>query len=211
MKIVAISDTHNCHNLLQLPKGDLLIHAGDVSSRGTELEIRDFLNWFAKQDFLHKIFVAGNHDFFFERASESFIKNLIPENVIYLNDEVVEIEGIKIWGSPIQPWFFDWAFQRQRGSDIDKHWQLIPDYTDILITHGPAYGILDKTIKGELAGCKDLLNRIKKINPDYFICGHIHEAAGMQKHGETTFINASVLDVKYKLVNSPVVFEINTI
>ena len=208
MKVVAISDTHNFHETLQLPEGDILIHAGDVSGIGKEQEVRNFLEWFADRDFEHKIFIAGNHDYFFERFPESFIRHIIPDNVIYLNDSGIKINGIKIWGSPIQPWFHDWAFNRRRGPDIDKHWQLIPDDTDILITHGPAYGILDKTIRDELVGCEDLLNRIKKIKPKFHIAGHIHEAYGVERHGWTTFINASVLNFRYQLVNKPVVFEI---
>ena len=208
MKIIAISDTHNYHGLLQLPTGDLLLHAGDVSGRGTEQEVRNFLEWFARQDFTHKIFIAGNHDFFFERMPASLIQSIIPDNIIYLNDSGAEIEGINIWGSPIQPWFFDWAFQRQRGAEISQHWQMIPEDTDILITHGPAYGILDKTIRNESVGCEDLLNRIKKVKPKYFISGHIHEAYGVEQHGATTFVNASVLDVQYKLVNRPIVLAI---
>ncbi|MEO1262799.1 MAG: metallophosphatase domain-containing protein [Bacteroidota bacterium] len=207
MKIIAISDTHNHHELLQLPAGDMLIHAGDISSRGTIEEVRVFLDWFARQDFKYKIFIPGNHDFFFERMPPAVERDLIPDDLIYLNDNGVEIEGINIWGSPIQPWFYDWAFQRQRGAEIDRHWQMIPEKTDILIAHGPAYGILDKTIRGECVGCEDLLNRIEKVKPKYFISGHIHEAYGVEQHGATTFINASVLDVKYKLVNVPVVFE----
>ena len=208
MKVVAISDTHNQHHNLHLPKGDLLLHAGDVSGRGTEAEARDFLDWFAEQDFNHKVFIAGNHDYFFERCPASYISHVIPDKVHYLNDSGVEIEGVRIWGSPVQPWFFDWAFNRHRGPEIDKHWQLIPDETDILITHGPAYNILDQTVKGELVGCKDLLNRIEKVKPRFHIAGHIHEAYGQETIGRTTFINASVLNVRYELVNHPITFEI---
>lgn len=208
MKVVAISDTHNQHDLLQLPEGDVLLHAGDVSGKGTEAEVQAFLNWFAKQDFEHKVFIAGNHDFFFERSPDSYVRQIIPDNIIYLNDSGVTINGIKIWGSPVQPWFLDWAFNRERGPNIEKHWKLIPDDTDILITHGPAYGILDRTVRGELVGCADLLNRINRVEPKYFIAGHIHEAYGMEQHGGTTFINASVLNFKYKLANEPFVFEI---
>lgn len=208
MKAVAISDTHGKHDGLQLPKGDLLIHAGDVSNIGKEQGVRDFLKWFADLDFKYKIFIAGNHDYFFERFPETYVKEIIPDNLIYLNDSGTEIEGIKIWGSPIQPWFHNWAFNRWRDAAIDKHWQLIPDDIDILITHGPAHGILDKTSRGELVGCEDLLKKIKKVKPKFHIAGHIHEAYGIEQHDATTFINASVLNLKYELVNEPIVFEI---
>lgn len=215
MKIVAISDTHGKHQNLILPEGDILIHAGDVSSMGKESEIKDFLNWFSKTDFTYKILIAGNHDFYFEKISYNTkaLEELIPANVIYLNDSGVEIENLerttfRIWGSPIQPWFYNWAFNRYRGEDIKRHWNKIPQDTDILITHGPAYGILDKTTRNESVGCEDLLVKIKEVKPKFHICGHIHEAYGQAKQSDTEFINASVLDENYNLRNQPVVFEI---
>ncbi len=208
MKIVAISDTHGKHQNLILPKGDMLIHAGDVSSMGKESEILDFLKWFSDIDFQYKIFIAGNHDFYFERKNEALIRQIIPENVIYLNDSAVEIGGIKIWGSPISPWFYNWAFNRYRGEDIKRHWDKIPQNTDILITHGPVFGILDKTTRNNSVGCEDLLKKVEEIKPKFHICGHIHEAYGRVKKGKTEFINASVLDENYVLKNKPITFEI---
>lgn len=210
MKIVAISDTHGKHQNLILPEGDMLIHAGDVSSMGKEFEIKDFLDWFSKTDFTYKILIAGNHDFYFEKIAfnETILNQLIPSNIIYLNDSGVEIEGFRIWGSPIQPWFYNWAFNRYRGEDIKKHWNKIPQNTDILITHGPAYGILDKTTRNDNVGCEDLLEKIKEVKPKLHICGHIHEAYGYIKESDTEFINASVLDENYNLRNQPVVIEI---
>lgn len=170
MKIVAISDTHGKHRNLVLPEGDILIHAGDVSSMGKESEIKDFLNWFSKTDFTYKIMIAGNHDFYFEKIGDNakVLEELIPANVIYLNDSGVEIENLdqkalRIWGSTIQPWFFNWAFNRNRGEDIKRHWDKIPQNTDMLITHGPAYGILDKTTRNESVGCEDLLEKVKEV------------------------------------------------
>jgi len=215
VKIVAISDTHGKHRNLVLPEGDILIHAGDVSSMGKESEIKDFLNWFSKTDFTYKIMIAGNHDFYFEKIVDNakVLEELIPANVIYLNDSVVEIENLgqktlRIWGSPIQPWFFNWAFNRNRGEDIKRHWDKIPQNTDMLITHGPAYGILDKTTRNESVGCEDLLEKVKEVKPIFHICGHIHEAYGYIKQSGTEFINASVLDENYNLRNKPIVFEI---
>lgn len=208
MKFVIISDTHGQHNNLTLPKGDVLIHAGDISQRGKENEIIDFLNWFSNCDFKYKIFIAGNHDFFFEETLEKDIQKIIPENIIYLCDSGVEVENIKIWGSPITPWFFDWAFNRHRGNQIEYHWQLIPSDIDILITHGPVFGKLDKTSRGENVGCEDLLHIIESIKPKVHICGHIHEGYGQTTSSKTKFINASVLDEKYALVNPPITFEL---
>ncbi len=209
MKIVCISDTHGLHHTFSMPKGDMIIHSGDVSMRGREDEIVNFLDWYAGLGFKYKICIAGNHDFFFEKESSDKIKHLIPENIIYLNESGIEIEGLKIWGSPIQPWFYDWAFNRQRGSDIEKHWQLIPHDVDVLVTHGPAYGIMDLTARNEAVGCKDLLKKIKEVKPKIHVCGHIHEGYGLCEHFGVTFVNASLLNATYSPTNSPVEIEIN--
>lgn len=204
MDIVFISDTHSYHEQLTLPAGDMLIHAGDLTKRGGEREVVDFLKWFDQQNFHHKIFIAGNHDFFFERFDPDYIKKLIPDSVHYLNDSGVEIGGIKIWGSPVQPEFFDWAFNRRRGNDIKRHWDLIPKDTDLLITHGPPYGILDQTIRNEPVGCQDLWNFVKESTVKMHVFGHIHEAYGTTTINDIQFINASVVNLQYKVVNAPV-------
>lgn len=208
MKIVTISDTHGLHRNLVLGSGDMIIHAGDVSSRGKEAEILAFLNWYKELPFTYKIFIAGNHDFFFEKESKEAIAERIPSNIIYLNDSGINIEGINIWGSPITPWFFNWAFNRRRGAEIRAHWDLIPSNTDILVTHGPAYDILDRTTRNESVGCQDLHNKIGEIKPKVHICGHIHEGYGKEEKGGTTFYNASVLDEDYRMKNVPIEFEI---
>lgn len=204
MKTTLISDTHGLHNQLKLKGGDLLIHAGDVSARGTEEEVLAFLTWFEVQPYKHKIFIAGNHDWFFESQSSEYIQSLIPNNVIYLNDSGVVIEDFKIWGSPVQPTFFNWAFNRERGVAIDKHWQLIPDNTNILITHGPPFGILDKTTRGEEVGCEMLLEKIDAIKPKIHVFGHIHEGYGQLEKGNTIFANAAILTVRYEFKNTPI-------
>ena len=208
MKFVAISDTHGQHASLSLPEADAIIHAGDISKRGTEQQIKEFLEWFASLNYRYKVPIAGNHDFFLEKISDKQLDDLIPKNVIYLNDSGIEIEGIRIWGSPVQPWFHDWAFNRYRGADIKRHWDLIPKDTDILVTHGPVKGILDRTVYGQEVGCTDLLDAVQNINPSYHICGHIHEAYGQVVLGNTNFINASVLNEDYCLVNPPIEFEL---
>jgi Icc-related predicted phosphoesterase len=207
MRFVALSDTHGKHNF-DLPPGDVLLHAGDVSSRGLKSEIQRFLDWFSSLDYTYKIFIAGNHDFFFEEAPKEEIDAMIPDSLIYLNDSGVEIEGIKIWGSPIQPWFHDWAFNRKRGPEIQKHWDLIPTDSDIVITHGPAFGIHDRLVSGMPVGCEDLLPTLQRIAPKVHLCGHIHEAYGERKVGETLFLNASILNVRYEIANAPIEFEL---
>lgn len=220
MKIVAISDTHNYHKLLStmdwLPPADLLIHGGDICSRGNRLEVQDFLDWFFRLDqYKYKVFIAGNHDKCLEQYPLMLKNTIFPEGVHYLNDSGVEIEGIKIWGSPIQPWFYNWAFNRQRGADIKKHWDLIPNDTQILVTHGPPFKILDEVLRWNPAnpsknvGCEDLSKKIEELNDlKVHIFGHIHEAYGEENINGVKYLNASVLDSYYDLVNKPHVFEI---
>jgi predicted phosphohydrolase len=208
LKFVAISDTHCRHKNLKLPKGDVLLHAGDVSYGGKKSEVVDFLNWFDRQNFAYKVFIAGNHDFYFEKAGRSELEEIIPKNVIYLNDSGTLIDNIKIWGSPVTPWFYNWAFNRPRGASIQKHWHLIPDNTDVLLTHGPVFGILDRVINSTSTGCKNLLDKVQQIKPKVHVFGHIHEAYGVINKYGVKFINASVLNESYELVNAPVVFEL---
>ena len=208
MRVVFISDTHLKHDSLALPPGDLLIHAGDFSRRGLVPEVQVFLDWFAAQPHPYKVLVAGNHDFLAERDPALFTA-MVPANIIYLNDTGCEIAGIRIWGSPIQPWFFDWAFNRQRGADIRRHWDLIPADTEILITHGPPYGILDEVARDPRpVGCRDLLHRVRELpSLKVHAFGHIHEGYGQVRENGTLFLNASVLDEHYTLRNRPFVIE----
>jgi Icc-related predicted phosphoesterase len=208
LKIVAISDTHGQHRRVRLPKGDVLVHAGDLTTKGEFSEVSDFLDWFSKLPFARKIFIAGNHDFFFEKAPDALIQKQIPEGVVYLNDSGITINDLNIWGSPVTPWFFDWAFNRQRGADINRHWKRIPSNTDLLVTHGPAFGILDVIINGNHTGDKDLLKMINEIKPKVHLCGHIHESYGSLKRGTTRHVNASLVNERYELVNPPVVFDL---
>ena len=199
-ELILISDTHCLHKDLHLPAGDILIHAGDFSSRGREHEIVDFLNWFSSQPHQYKILIAGNHDFLAERNPKAF-RSLIPKNVIYLEDSGTEIQGIKFWGSPITPWFYDWAFNRRRGAEIKSYWDLIPNDTEVLITHGPPFGFGDLTFHQDQVGCRDLLEAVKAIKPKLHIFGHIHEAYEISKTDNIIFVNASNTNLQYQLVN----------
>ena len=209
MKVIVISDTHGLHPLLDIPEGDLLLHAGDVSYGGTYKEIKDFLDWFSAQPHPHKVFIAGNHDFYFEKHSPEQIKAIIPNNIHYLNEELLEIEGFRIWGSPITPIPHSlWAFNRERGSDIQAHWDLIPENLDILMVHGPAKGVLDKTTKDEYVGCQNLLETLRIKQPKMFICGHIHEDRGQKIIDGIHFVNASSIDRYGTKIFPPFVFEL---
>lgn len=183
-----ISDTHNWHEDLELGNGDLLIHAGDFTDFGMEYEVEDFIHWFARQNYRHKIFIAGNHDLFMESVSQKEMKQLIPDTVTYLENRSITIEGVKIFGSPVTPYYFGMAFNEKRGKAIQKVWNKIPNDTDILITHGPPLGILDNDL-----GCEDLLQSVQKNNPRLHVFGHIHEAKGMIKSKNTIFANASIM------------------
>lgn len=208
MKILFLSDTHSQHRKLNdLPEADILIHGGDVSKMGRDHEVEDFMRWFSGLEYRYKIFIAGNHDFFFEGETPKSIKRFLNENTFYLHNSSVEIEGLKIWGSPYTPTFFNWAFNLDRGKAIEKVWKDIPADTDILITHGPPFGILDGTLSDQHVGCEELLKKIKKIKPKYHLFGHIHEANGIFNTAKTTFMNGSVLNEHYELVNSPIIFE----
>lgn len=208
MRILCISDTHGKHKKLELPEADMIIHAGDMSGKGEAWQIREFFEWFSKLSYRYKICIAGNHDFMAEQEPEEFLK-LVPDNCIYLNDSGAEIENLKIWGSPITPWFHDWAFNRHRGDEIAKHWELIPQDTDILITHGPPMDVLDRTIFGKRVGCEELKKKIEQIRPKLHIFGHIHEAYGKLQIFDTTFINASSLNIDYLPLHKPIIHELN--
>jgi predicted phosphodiesterase len=190
-RIVLISDTHSAHREVQVPEADFLIFAGDMSVHGSRRECRRFMAWMAEQPCPYKICIAGNHDFYFEEASPEQLKADIPSDVLYLNDGMAEVGGLKIWGSPVQPTFLQMAFNRDRGEAIRRHWALIPEGLDVLVTHGPAFGILDRTDRGMSVGCQDLRQRIAEVRPRLHVCGHIHEARGHLWHQGTLFVNAS--------------------
>ena len=204
--ITLISDTHNKHDYMtrDLPGGPIIIHAGDVSGRGTFKEVTAFLAWFSSLPYTHKIFIAGNHDFIFEKDNALFM----PDNIHYLKDSSVTIEGIKIYGSPWQPWFHNWAFNLPRGEKLAEKWAMIPDDTNILVTHGPPKGILDYTYYDKKpVGCDDLLIRVKEIKPQIHVFGHIHEGFGQIEIDGVKYVNASMLDLQYDYAHSPTIIK----
>jgi Icc-related predicted phosphoesterase len=205
MRIVCISDTHNLSDGVAVPDGDVLLHAGDLTMMGSIDEVVRAHDWLAALPHPHKVVVAGNHDFLFERQPAA-ARDLMRE-LVYLEDEGAEIGGLAIWGSPWQPWFFDWAFNLERGPAIRAKWDLIPAGTDILVTHGPPRGHGDRTRRGDLVGCEDLLHVVARIEPALHVFGHIHEGYGTTRSGSTLFVNASICDVSYRPVNAPVVVD----
>jgi Icc-related predicted phosphoesterase len=205
MKIIAISDTHGLHGALKIPDGDVLVHAGDLTRHGALEDVIDFNDFLGSLPHPHKIVIAGNHDFCFEKDRKACEEALT--NCIYLQDEEAIIDGVKFYGSPWQPWFYDWAFNLERGPEIRAKWDLIPEDTNVLITHGPPFGIGDLTFQKDHAGCQDLLEVVEKIKPGLHIFGHIHEGYGITSNGKTTFINASSCDQLYQPVNPPLINE----
>lgn len=243
MRITHISDTHNKHKQLdgKLPGGVLLIHSGDISSLGRKHEVEGFIKWFGKQDYTHKVFVAGNHDMSFDRekllrdklahfegrtdyntkCAEGKPKwlvemlNNLPDNVYYLENNSVKLEGISIWGSPISPTFgYGWGFNKDRGHDINEVWNGIPMDTDIVITHSPIYGYNDRTQNtNENVGCSDLYHRLHEVKPHLHFAGHIHEGHGYgtipykDECGDIYTFNGSSCNLRYEAVNKPITFD----
>jgi Icc-related predicted phosphoesterase len=201
MRIVCISDTHGWHRDLAVPDGDLLVHAGDITRKGELDTVADFERWLGELPHRHKVVICGNHDFAFQEQPPA-ARGLIT-NAVYLEDSAVTIGGLTVYGSPWQPWFGGWGFNLERGPALAAVWAKIPDHTDILITHGPPAGILDRTNRGELVGCRDLFDRVMEVRPRLHVFGHIHEAAGRLDAEGITFVNASV----YRDVGGPVVVE----
>jgi len=206
-RLVVISDTHSFFDgIADLPDGDILIHAGDITRKGDLVDLQKFAEWMDILPHKNKIVIAGNHDFCFERTPDESKK--ILSNVIYLEDQWCVVEGIKFYGSPWQPRFFDWAFNADRGEEIAKIWSKIPNDTDVLITHGPPFGILDCNAKGRHVGCQDLLMKVRDISIKAHLFGHIHEGYGVQVVDGKKFINASICDLKYQPINQPIILDI---
>jgi predicted phosphohydrolase len=210
MRLVFISDTHT-HRNISLPNGDVLVHAGDATSSGTMHEVIQFLEWFSAQPHAHKIFIAGNHDWLFEREP-NLAAMLLSEHpdLVYLQDSGVEIEGTRFWGSPWQPAFYDWAFNLPRkGVRLREAWNKIPMGTDVLITHGPPYGALDQVGGGEHLGCEELKIRRAAVKPRVHVFGHIHDSYGVAYAGSRVLVNASICDEEYRPLHRPIVVDIS--
>lgn len=217
-----ISDTHGLHDSVKVPpRGDVLIHCGDSTDDIGQAALRSFLIWFERQPQKRKILIAGNHCGAFQLwpdLARAMVKEVAP-SVTYLQDSGIEIDGIKYWGSPYTPTFFDWYFMRDRGADIRRHWDMIPDDTDVLITHGPAYGCLDESGYSEGAernpkvGCRDLYEAVLRVQPKVHAFGHIHHSYGakplIHDNGtKTILMNASCCNEAYKPINLPWVIEL---
>lgn len=232
IRFVCISDTHGKieGSNLHMPPGDVLLHAGDFTQKGGMREIEKFNSYLGALPYQVKVVIAGNHDLTFDdnisdvslrtfgiqkSTVESYLRERglrsvkqLLSSAIYIQDSLVTVCGIKIYGAPWQPVFCDWGFNLRRGEDILKKWQKIPSDTDILMTHGPPVGHGDLTGGNNNVGCVELLNTIqKRVKPKFHVFGHIHEGYGVTSDGYTTFINASTCTRRYIPGNAPIVFD----
>jgi Icc-related predicted phosphoesterase len=209
MRIVCLSDTHGVHDI-DIPDGDVFLYAGDMCRRGTQEELIDFRdNLLHPLDHDHKIIVAGNHDwplYHAENPSQQF------DNCCYLEDSAVVVGGLKIYGTPWQPEFHNWAYNLPRGQTLADKWAQIPTDTDILITHGPPKNIKDHVYRGmgrmscmKSVGSKTLLERVLEVDPQLHVFGHIHECGGIDARFGTTFLNASYQGAGH----APYVFDVD--
>lgn len=218
-RIWHISDTHTYHRLLTIPENiDIVIHSGDESNYKdqyqNEPEFRDFILWFANLPIKHKVFIAGNHSsyvFHNKKEVNQICKNL---NIIYLEDDWTLVDGISIWGSPITPNFGNWWFMKDR-SKMDKLYSSIPEWIDIVVSHGPPKGLLDLSYdrdgKLEFCGCRSLKNHmLNRVKPQLCLFGHIHSNEDIINAGtvklsgyDTIFSNGSVVtDNKFGKLSS---------
>lgn len=228
LRLVHISDTHNRHEELNLPDGDIIVHSGDFTRDGTQAETEKFMAWWDRLRHPYKVLVAGNHDkcfdivkyngtrpFWFSHMMAKYLKNDAIN--FYLEHGVAGIWGLRIFGSPYSknaiPGDNRWAFTYEE-KDASAIWVDIPEDLDILITHAPPQGKLDwcnahASLPTGHGGCHALRYFVKQRKPKLHLFGHIHEDYGVEWDADTIYSNSSAIDPYSKTVNEPIVFEIN--
>ncbi|MFH1811393.1 MAG: metallophosphatase domain-containing protein [Pseudomonadota bacterium] len=200
LTLVCVADTHMFHDdFKSFPDGDVLVHAGDLTRQGSAKELATALAFFTALPHRHKVFVAGNHDWLFAREPERARE--LMRGVTYLEDSGAEVAGLRFWGSPWQPQYGGWAFNLPRGPALAEKWARIPDNVEVLVTHGPPFGVLDDAAAyrhGLLAGsgdwhegCSDLGERVRQVRPRVHIFGHMHGNQGKVERDGTLFVNAT--------------------
>jgi len=211
-KIVCISDLHGNTKGFTVPKCDLLLIAGDFGKHGKNIynDVNwlscNFNKWLREQPAKNIVVTPGNHDVIFDRAL-----SMVPKlDCDILIDKMIEIEGIKIYGSPWSLEFYDWGFNLTE-QNLKLIWDKIPEGIDILLVHSPPYGILDMTMNprydSKRIGSHSLMKKIKEIRPKYVVFGHNHGQPGIVEEDGITFINATLLDDSYVMVNKPTIIE----
>ena len=210
MRVVLISDTHALLHTLTIPDGDLLVHSGDYGFNGSVAEWKKFLQDYSKFPHKHKLFTFGNHDCSNPNNVALIKQEAADLGITLLVDEMVEIEGKKIYGSPYTPRYGRWYWMKERGEQMAEHWKNIPEGLDLLFTHGPPHGILDISIFDKVhCGCEELMKAVYDKKPRFHSFGHIHYYGGRQvTEGSTTFINAALCSEEYKISNEIQVIEI---
>lgn len=192
MKILHLSDTHGCHRRLrELPEADVVVHSGDFTMTGSENEAIDFLNWFCDLPYPHKLFICGNHDDCLYGANIDGLDS----NVHYLCNSGIEINGLKFYGVPM--FMEDCITERQR-----SNYEIIPEDTDILITHSPAYGILDFD-DGINYGSEEISAKITTIKLRAHLFGHIHAQHGIIENNGIICSNGAIMSSNYDNLQSP--------
>jgi len=204
MRIVLISDTHGLHRQLDVPSGDMLIHAGDFTLNSKPPSVvSDFNAWLGSLPHRHKVVVPGNHEFVLEEPRS---RGAIT-NAILLVDSGVEVEGLKIWGAPATP-LYGGAFGKSNPEDRKRHWAQVPEGLDILITHTPPFAILDHGSPSDRReGCPQLLEAVFRARPRVHVFGHIHAGHGKLWTDDTLFVNASLMSEDGSLGRKPVVID----
>ena len=206
--ICAVADIH-CQEDIRTTEADILVVAGDLTYRGTIADLAKTRAWLKKQPQTHKIIIAGNHDFCFDNKQRIEAETMMGgDGIVYLRDQSITIEGLKIYGTPWQPWFHNWAFNLSRGPEIAAKWADIPPGIDLLITHGPPFGYGDRTSSGERVGCDDLLKAIDLKRPRAVTFGHIHEDYGQWDFKGTKLYNCTVGPHWESNSHGPVLFEL---
>ena len=230
IRFVFASDTHEAIGWeSNIPDGDVFIHAGDFTMLGALQETKDFVSKLVKLPHKYKIIIAGNHEMTFDTEKFKLKRQVIEErfrylkriddvkvkevvttnsNIIYLENSDVTVYGYKIYGSPVQPYFYDWGFNVRRHK-IGEIWEKIPIDTEILVTHGPPLGFGDMNEDNEHVGCADLLKCVReKVKPIIHAFGHIHNDYGMWKDENTIYLNAAVLDIAYNIARNGIVIDL---
>jgi Icc-related predicted phosphoesterase len=215
LKITCISDTHNQHKKIIVPKSDIIIHAGDFTSRGYSGEVEDFLKWYSKQDAEYKVLVLGNHEVELSKKPFQEIQQLVEDHgIILLHNSHVTIAGLKIYGSPFSNEFGrGWAYNANERLLAQMYEHIEPDI-DILVTHGPAKGKLDLCPGGHV-GSQSLAYWIDSVpwKLKLHVTGHIHESRGVGWDKTDTYsyitVNAAMCGIPYSdLLVNPITVEI---
>jgi predicted phosphohydrolase len=220
LRFVVMSDTHNRHGSLSVPEGDVLVHTGDFTNHGTLAEVADFARWFGSLPHPVKVIVPGNHDMIMDRqyydaywadwshvkeSSDEAFEAFAQRGVHVLIDSMIEIRGVRVYGSPHVPTYAPWLTAFNVTPDrIAELWRRIPTNVDVLLTHTPPAGRLDREMFGKPVGCTALHAELSgRVRPKFHVFGHVHTDTGAVTVGPTTFVNAASVTDFYSTRGRP--------